>query len=155
MRLLLKIQDEREVRLMSARIFLGVIGMCSGIAVAVAVTSFAAAVGVYPRLAAKSHGAKHMLMLETVAEAGVFTGAILTVFDVKIPWFYVTIPFWGFFMGNYVGCLIMALAEILQAFPIMFRRLHIKEGLPWLVTSIALGKICGSMYYFAMMMWKS
>ena len=140
---------------MSARILLGVIGLCSGVAVAVAVTSFAAAVGVYPRLAARSHGAKHMLMLETVAEIGVFTGTILTIFDIKMPWSYFTIPFWGFFMGNYVGCLIMALAEILQAFPIMFRRLHIKEGLPWLVTSIALGKTFGSIYYFAMMMWKS
>ncbi|MGN0169560.1 MAG: stage V sporulation protein AB [Lachnospiraceae bacterium] len=139
---------------MSARILLGVIGLCSGVAVAVAVTSFAAAVGVYPRLAAKSHGAKHMLMFETMAQIGIFTGAILTLFDVKLPWCSFLLPLWGFFMGNYVGCLIMALAEILEAFPIMFRRLHIKEGLPWLVTSIALGKACGSIYYFAMQMWK-
>ncbi|MGN0311845.1 MAG: stage V sporulation protein AB [Lachnospiraceae bacterium] len=140
---------------MSARILLGVIGLCSGVAVAVAVTSFAAAVGVYPRLTARSHGAKHMLALETVVQVGIFAGALLTLFDIKLPWSYFLLPLWGFFMGNYVGCLIMALAEVLEAFPIMFRRLHIKEGLPWLITAVALGKACGSMYYFAMMMWKS
>lgn len=139
---------------MSAKILLGVIGLCSGGAVAVAVTSFAAAVGVYPRLADKSHGAKHMLMLETAAEAGIYLGTVLSVYDVILPGCFFVLPLWGFFIGNYVGCLIMALAEILEAFPIIFRRLHVKEGLCWMVTAIALGKACGSVYYFTMQMWQ-
>jgi hypothetical protein len=30
----------------------------------------------------------------------------------------------------------------------MFRRLHLKEGLEWVMTAMALGKLVGSLFYF-------
>lgn len=139
---------------MWSRIFLGIIGLCAGVTVAAAVLSLAAAVGIYPRLAAKSRSADHILLYETVAEAGIIVGSFLSVYDVILPKCGWLTGIAGFFIGIYVGCLLMALAEVLQAYPIAFRRLNIKEGLQYMVFFVALGKLCGSLYYFSMEMWK-
>jgi stage V sporulation protein AB len=42
----------------------------------------------------------------------------------------------------------MALAEILNMFPILFRRLKLREGLGIMITALALGKMAGSLWYF-------
>ena len=54
----------------------------------------------------------------------------------------------GFCAGIFVGSVAVALAEILQALPIFFRRVKIKEGLPWLMIFMALGKMVGGFFYF-------
>ena len=46
----------------------------------------------------------------------------------------------GGIMGN--------MAEILNTFPIMFRRSGLKEGLSWIMLVMALGKTAGALYYF-------
>ncbi len=136
------------------RILLGVIGLCAGMAVAQAVAALAAAIGVYPRLAAKVHEAKYILWFETVAQLGIVVGTVLSVFPVKIVFARSIAVIWGGFVGVYVGCFLMALAEVVQAFPIMFRRTKMKLGLNYFVVAIAIGKLCGSLYYFYMKMWK-
>ena len=55
---------------------------------------------------------------------------------------------YGLFSGIFVGTLALAIAEMLDAFPIFFRRLRITGGLTWIVLSIALGKMIGSFIYF-------
>ena len=55
---------------------------------------------------------------------------------------------YGFSAGIFVGCVAVALAEILKALPIFLRRVRMKEGLPWLVLFMALGKMLGSFFYF-------
>ena len=47
-----------------------------------------------------------------------------------------------------MGSVAVALAEILQALPILFRRVKVKEGLPWLMVFMALGKMVGGFLYF-------
>lgn len=43
----------------------------------------------------------------------------------------------------------MALAEIMNVFPIMFRRFHLKMGLSWVITFMAIGKTIGGLWYFS------
>ena len=50
--------------------------------------------------------------------------------------------------GIYVGCQAMALAEILNVFPILFRRAKLQLGLRYTVLAVALGKLVGSLWYF-------
>ena len=38
--------------------------------------------------------------------------------------------------------------EILNTFPITFRRMGLKVGLFWVMLSMAAGKVAGSLYYF-------
>ena len=42
----------------------------------------------------------------------------------------------------------VALAEILNTFPIIFRRFQIKEGLSWIMLFMAFGKCAGAFWYF-------
>ena len=55
---------------------------------------------------------------------------------------------YGFVAGMFVGCIAVALAEILNTFPILFRRLYINRGLSFVMIAMALGKTIGSLYYF-------
>ena len=131
-------------------LLLGIIGICFGMTIAVGAAALASAIGVYPRLLAKVKGAKYILPAENCAMAGIVTGTILSVYPVRCSLFPEVLPFAGFFMGIYVGCLLMALAEVLQAFPIMFRRFHIKRGMSWLIFCVAFGKMLGSLAFFVL-----
>ena len=54
----------------------------------------------------------------------------------------------GLFAGIFTGCLIGAIAEILDAFPIMFRRLRFKEGIAVIILALAAGKFTGIVLQF-------
>ena len=55
---------------------------------------------------------------------------------------------YGVCTGMFVGCMSVALAEILHTFPVIFRRAKLKNGLSAVVYAMALGKMAGSLYYF-------
>ena len=54
----------------------------------------------------------------------------------------------GLFAGIFVGCLALAIAEMLDSIPIFARRISFRHGLGLAVLSVALGKLAGSLYYF-------
>lgn len=54
----------------------------------------------------------------------------------------------GFFMGMFVGCLALAIAEMLNSIPIFARRIGFRHGLGIAVLFVALGKLAGSLFYF-------
>lgn len=56
----------------------------------------------------------------------------------------------GLFSGMFVGCLALAIAEMLDSIPIFTRRISFRHGLGLMVLSIAIGKLIGSLFYF----WK-
>ena len=55
---------------------------------------------------------------------------------------------YGLSTGIFVGCIAVALAEILHTFPIMFRRFKLKQGLKSAVFFMAFGKMAGAIFYF-------
>ena len=79
---------------------------------------------------------------------GIF-GTIMSVFtDISLPVGHWLLYVYGFCAGIFVGCIAVALAEILNTFPIIFRRFQIKEGLSWIMLFMALGKCAGAFWYF-------
>ena len=56
----------------------------------------------------------------------------------------------GSAVGIFVGCLVMSLAETLNALPVIARRIRLAIGLQFVILAVALGKLAGSLYYF----WK-
>ena len=54
----------------------------------------------------------------------------------------------GLFAGVFVGCLALAIAEMLDSIPILTRRIGYRHGLGLMVLAIALGKLAGSLLYF-------
>lgn len=55
---------------------------------------------------------------------------------------------YGLAAGVFSGCLSVALAEVLNVFPVLFRRMGIKTGLEILITFFAFGKVAGGLVYF-------
>ena len=129
-------------------IFLGIIGLASGVAVSAGVFAFAVTLGVIPRFAGKSHTSQYVLSYETAILLGGIFGTLMSIFELKISLGLPLVLAFGLSAGIYTGCLAVALEEILNAFPIMFRRLKIKEGQNWVLYAMALGKMTGAFYFF-------
>ena len=133
-------------------LFLIFCGLVSGGAIAAGTFAFIMIIGVVPRLVGKCHRAAGTLLFENMIIAGATLGCIWSVFpNVPIPFGWITILLFGLSAGIFVGCLALALAEILDTYPILFRRFHVKQGLFWVILSVAVGKMCGSFYYFIFM----
>ena len=130
-------------------ILLGVIGFASGISIAAGTFAFIIMVGIVPRIIGRTSTALHIMCYENAILLGGIVGNILSVFlDIRIPFGSVVLALYGLGAGIFVGCIAVALAEILQALPILFRRAGMKEGLPWLMLFMALGKMAGGFVYF-------
>lgn len=135
-------------------IFLGLVGLSSGFAVAAGVFAFIISVGVIPRMVGKSRTVKDVMIYETIILLGGTFGNLFSLFEWKLPLGITLLIVYGLSAGVFTGCLAVALAEILNSFPIMFRRLRIKEGLGWVLFFMAMGKTVGSLYFYANHMQK-
>jgi len=124
-----------------------VLGISFGTAVAAGLFAFITTVGVVTRLAAGTKTAKHVMLYETVAVFGVTTANLIDLFQWE---FFLGIIFrsvCGLFFGVFVGCLAAALAEVVNVFPVMTRRIKLKVGMAYLVLAFALGKGFGAWYH--------
>ena len=130
-------------------VFLGFVGLASGLAVSAAVFAFVISLGIIPRFAAKSHTNSHILTYENAILLGGIFGNLLSVFGFDLPLGMALIGVFGLSSGIYTGCLAVALAEILNTFPIMFRRMKVKVGQNWVLVAMALGKMAGAFYFYA------
>lgn len=129
--------------------FLALLGMMSGFAVSAGTFAFLIVIGVIPRMIGKCNRAAESMCFENAIILGGILGNIISVFlKIKIPFGALFLCAYGLSAGIFVGCIAVALAEILNTFPIMFRRMNQKEGLQWVMGMMAFGKICGSLYYF-------
>ena len=143
-----------EWKKVSSFIFLGVIGLCFGMLAASGVLTVLMAVGLMPRYAGRVHEAKHISLFENMIILGTMGGTFVSLFGIygkgtSLGLLGIIIQIlYGVFAGIFVGTLALAIAEMLDAVPIFFRRGHIRTGLAWIVLSIAFGKMIGGFVYF-------
>ena len=140
----------RNIILMWIRmIFMCFCGLVAGGAIAAGTFAFVMIIGVVPRLIGKCHRAAGTMCFENCIIWGAIIGCVWSLFPaIRIPLGLPMIMAFGLSAGIFVGCIALALAEILDTFPILFRRMRIKRGLFWIILSVALGKMCGSFYFF-------
>lgn len=124
-----------------------------GVAVSAGTFAFLLVIGVIPRMLGRTREGRHILLVENMIILGVLSGAVFTVFEWEavfpFAWLsHLLFAVYGISAGIFVGCISVALAEILNTFPIMFRRLSINRGLSFAIMSMAFGKLIGSFYYF-------
>lgn len=129
---------------------LGLIGFSSGFIVAGGVVALMVGLGIITRFIGISHTAKHIYIYENAILAGTVVGTILTVYDIKLVLGVWILGIAGLFMGAFVGGWIMALAEVINVFPVYCRRLGITKGLSWIVITMAVAKTLGSLLIFYM-----
>lgn len=124
-----------------------VFGISFGVAVAAGLFAFITTVGVVTRLAAGTKTAKYVMLYETIAILGTTIGNAIDLFRIPFAGGVVLRSACGLFFGVFVGCLAAALAEVVNVFPVMVRRIKLKVGLPYLVVAFALGKGFGAWYH--------
>ena len=89
-------------------------------------------------------------LYEDAVSAGAILGNVFQIFRIGIPGQSVLLAFFGLFAGIFVGCWSMALAEILNVFPIFMRRARIVRYAVVFILMLALGKGIGAGLFF----WK-
>ncbi len=143
---------ELIVRL-SESVLLAVIGLSSGIAVAGGIFAFITVTGVVTRLAARTKTVKYVMMYEDAVVLGGSVGNLLTLYGSglagRLPASLMHLllePVFGIFAGIFVGCLSMALAEVVQVIPVFVRRIRLVCGLAYVVIAFAAGKAAGTLY---------
>ena len=145
-------------------LILGFCGFSFGLLTAAGVFTVLTAVGLIPRFIGETHSAKEVWLYEDMVIWGTILGGLYGVFSHRWnvgAWlaerFSVSIAAWifnssmvliGVFGGIFVGCLALAIAEMLDSIPIFTRRISFRHGLGCMVLSIALGKVCGSLLFF-------
>lgn len=150
--------------------FLGILGASAGILVSAGVFTVLLAVGLVPRFAGKTHTGRNIFLYEEMVVLGTLAGDFLSVFPgygyvgewvrQKMLFGAATLRVWtvvsglfvtafGLFAGIFVGCLALAIAEMLDSIPILTRRIGYRHGLGIMVLAVALGKLAGSLLYFA------
>lgn len=125
-----------------------------------------AAVGLVPRFAGRTHTASKILIYEEMVVYGAIAGCVLSVYPEycqvgawwlqRFPQFGLAETIIGFVVqvvvgassGMFVGCLALAIAEMLESIPIFTRRVSFRHGLGWMVLCVAAGKLVGALVYF-------
>ena len=132
------------------QVMVALTGFASGFIVAGGVVALMVGLGIITRFIGVSHTAEHVRYYEDAILLGAVAGTILTVFEVRLHTGIWILVLGGLFMGVFVGGWIMALAEVINVFPVYCRRLGITKGLSWIVITMAAGKILGSLMMFYM-----
>lgn len=123
------------------------VGISFGAAVAAGLFAFITTVGVVTRLAAGTKTARHVMLYETIAVIGVTVANGVDLFRLEFQAGVMFRTVCGLFFGVFVGCLAAALAEVVNVFPVMTRRIKLKVGMAYLVLAFALGKGVGAWYH--------
>ena len=141
--------------------------LSGGMIVSGGVFTVLVAVGLIPRFADKTHTAKYILWYEEMVIWGTITGCFFSVYSswgqighfvkntMEVNWNWWgnigtgILAIIGSFSGMFVGCLALAIAEMLDTIPIFARRIQFKKGLGIAVICMAVGKMIGSLIYFA------
>ena len=152
---------------------MGILGVFSGLMVSGGVFTALLALGLVPRFAGKTRTANQILKYESAVVCGCSLGGLLSAFPMEVyfaRYVYclaifqtflwealsdVLIAVVGFFAGCFVGCVALAIAEMLDSIPIFARRIGFRQGLGIAVLSVAIGKSVGSLVYFGMKVYES
>lgn len=130
------------------QILLGILGLSAGITVAGGLFSFLVELGVVADFADRTHTGEHVLLYEDAAALGGAAGSLVFVYGPDLPGGAVTLAVFGLLAGIFTGCWAMALAEVLNVFPVFIRRVRLQNCLPWAILGMAFGKGLGALVFF-------
>lgn len=130
------------------QILLGIIGLSAGLAISSGLFAFISSLGVVSDLADRTHTGSKVLLYQDASALGGIVGNLVWIYRLHIPggnWF---LGIFGIFSGIFVGCWTMALAEVLNVFPIFVRRTKLLKTIPYIILSVAIGKGVGALLFW-------
>ena len=134
------------------QIILVLIGLSAGTIVSGGLFSFIISLGVISDLADRTHTGKSVLLYEDAVTLGGTIGNLVLLYGLPIPGGKFILVLLGIFAGVFVGCEIMALAEVLNVFPIFIRRMKMIRFIPYIIWAVAIGRGLGECI-FAILGW--
>ncbi len=147
-------------------LLLAFLGLSFGALASSGVFTVLVAVGLVPRFAGKTHTSRYVLVYEEMVVFGTIAGCLISTFPEYLQigqYLRETMPraasVWdvlgnvalligGVSCGMFVGCLALAIAEMLDSIPIFARRVSLRHGTGIVILSIAIGKLMGALIYF-------
>ena len=129
-------------------IVLIIIGLGAGTVVAGGVVAFISIIGIIPIMAYRTKTSHYMMWYENMIILGSILGSILTCWEIPLPIGPIVTVILLFAYGNFIGVLIIALAEVLDVIPIFNRRIKMRKGISLIVLALAAGKLVGSLCYW-------
>lgn len=123
-------------------------GLIAGIIISGGIFAFMVMIGVVPRLIQRTKTAQHILLYENMIMLGGVVSGLSLLSDYFVTGFEWAEVVVGLSYGVYLGCLAVALAEVLNVLPILCRRLKVAKEMPWLMLVLALGKVMGALIYY-------
>lgn len=122
------------------------IGLAAGFTVGCWVCRFLGSFRNHSTVSSTSKSRTFIHFYENAVTAGAVFGTYLSFQTAMIS---VPIPIevlWGLLHGIFIGMLAAALTEVLNVFPILFKRIRLNRYLLTLLLAIVLGKIFGSLF---------
>lgn len=133
---------------MILRMFLQVlIGFGAGFIIAAGIFAFLNSIDVFTRLAAKTQTVQHIRLYEDCMVVGAAVGNCVSLFEPRLFGGNLVTAIFGLGAGIFVGCLIMSIAETLNALPTLTRNVKLRKGIQYVILSMALGKMAGSLIF--------
>ncbi|GAA6491210.1 MAG TPA: stage V sporulation protein AB [Candidatus Bariatricus faecipullorum] len=133
----------------TARLVLtGIVGLAAGGSVAAGLSAFISGLGVVSDFADRTHTGNRIHFYEDCLMLGGILGNLIWIYRTPVPGGTWLLPVFGLFGGIFVGAWSMALAEILDIFPVFTRRLKLGQLLSWMILGIAFGKCAGALLFF-------
>ncbi len=125
-----------------------ILGFGIGVILSGGIIAFITIIGIIPLMANRTQTSEHHILYGSAIMAGTFVGSILAIWQITILIPNLFIGIIGLTAGIFTGVLIIALAEVLDVFPITDRRVKIKKGVYLIVYALAIGKLVGSLYFW-------
>ncbi|HCC07373.1 MAG TPA: hypothetical protein DEP72_04355 [Clostridiales bacterium] len=142
---------EKEFGLIMIEIVMMFIGFGAGAAIGLAVTAFIISVGIITKMVNVTGTKKYNNLYQNMILIGITTGTLAMIIDINFHINEVWLGILGFFSGVFVGIVAISLVEIINVLPVIKERIRIRTGLVYVVISIALGKMVGSIIYWTVM----
>ncbi|MHA6251052.1 stage V sporulation protein AB [Oceanobacillus sp. CAU 1775] len=122
------------------------IGFSGGIVVGGGFVAFITVLNIIPRLTQLTK-TYHLINLYSASIVlGLLFGTILSFFPVTFNQSIFVLLLWGTIHGIFNGMLAAALTEVLNVFPILYKRVGLDHFILWLLMAIVFGKIFGSLF---------
>ena len=136
------------------QIGMAIVGFGGGMIAAGGMVALLIGLGITPRFAGITHTADRILLYEDFTMLGAVAGNVLQLYEPSLAVGKIRLAVYGLGAGMFLGAWILALAEMVDVFPIAIRRLKIKVGVPLIIVTVAAAKICGSLLYFYQGMYR-
>ncbi|MBU5677654.1 stage V sporulation protein AB [Alkaliphilus sp. MSJ-5] len=121
------------------------LGFSNGIIVGSGIVALLSLLDIIPRLAQLTKTYNNIKLYESVIVGAAVLASITSLTGVGINLGKFTVIIVGFSMGIFIGLLASALAEVLNVMPVLIRRFRLDGYIIYIVYSLILGKVLGSL----------